>query len=446
MYKFPKNFYSDVRIEHIYRSHIRIEMGRLEEIKEANDSGAFIRLFDGKKWYYSSTTDLSSIDKELESLAALATPNPDVNNHPLVVRLQKNSGDCCRYNKNSVQNIPLSEKLALAREYAHVVENDEEINYWSANYSDSNITKEFSSSIGCNVKFDTQITGMRIGFKFGSGANGFSEMWCKAFTTYEELKGLQHLTKAHIEKARNFYKNAQTIPGGNYTVVLSPMAAGVFAHESFGHKSEADFMVGDEEMIKEWQLGKRVGSENLSILDDGNVLGSGYTPFDDEGNKACKTTLIEKGILRGRLHSAETAAALREDATGNARAMNFEYEPIVRMTCTYIDSDKKMTKEQLINGVKYGILIDTIKHGSGMSTFTIAPSMAFLIEDGKITKPVKFSVISGNVMKTLDQIDAVSDQLELLSFVGGGCGKMEQFPLPVGFGGPYVRVKEINVQ
>ena len=105
-----------------------------------------------------------------------------------------------------------------------------------------------------------------------------------------------------------------------------------------------------------------------------------------------------------------------------------------------------MTKEELIKGVKYGILIDTIKHGSGMSTFTIAPSMAFLIEDGKITKPVKFSVISGNVMKTLDQIDAVSDELELLSFVGGGCGKMEQFPLPVGFGGPYVRVKEINVQ
>ena len=446
MYKFPKDFYSDVRIEHIYSSHIRIEMGRLEEIKESNDSGAFIRLFDGKKWYYSSTTDLDSINEELANLASLATPNPNVNQHPLVVRLQKNSGDCGRFQKNNVKNIPLHDKLALAKEYVKVVENDPEINYWSANYSDSNLVKEFSSSIGCNVKFDTQISGMRIVFKFGSGADGFSEMWCKAFTSFEELKGLQNLTKEHIEKARSFYKNAHTIPGGNYTVVLSPMAAGVFAHESFGHKSEADFMVGDEEMIKEWQLGKRVGSEKLSILDDGNVVGSGYTPFDDEGNLACKTTLIEKGILKGRLHSAETAAALNEEATGNARAMNFEFEPIVRMTCTYIDADQKMTKEELIKGVKYGILIDTIKHGSGMSTFTIAPSMAFLIEDGKVTKPVKFSVISGNVMKTLDQIDAVSNELELLSFVGGGCGKMEQFPLPVGFGGPYVRVKEINVQ
>ena len=176
MYNFPKDFYSDVRIEHIYSSHIRIEMGRLEEIKESNDSGAFIRLFDGKKWYYSSTTDLDSINEELANLASLATPNPEVNKHPLVVRLQKNSGDCCRFQKNNVKNIPLHDKLALAKEYAKVVENDSEINFWSANYSDSNLVKEFSSSIGCNVKFDTQISGMRIGFKFGSGADGFSEM------------------------------------------------------------------------------------------------------------------------------------------------------------------------------------------------------------------------------------------------------------------------------
>ena len=81
-----------------------------------------------------------------------------------------------------------------------------------------------------------------------------------------------------------------------------------------------------------------------------------------------------------------------------------------------------------------------------MSTFTLAPSMAYLIENGKVTRPVRFSVISGNVMQTLDHIDAVSNELQILSFVGGGCGKMEQYPLPVSFGGPYVRVNQINVQ
>ena len=446
MINFPKNFYSDVRIEYNYSSNIRIEMGRLEEIKESTEVGAFIRLFDGKKWYYTSTTDLKSIDKELANLASFATPNPDINNHPVVIKFQKNTGDHCRFIKNSVKDISLHEKLALTKEFCKIVETDSEIKSWTVYYADSNTIKEFSSSIGCNIKFDIQKTGIVIDFRFGSGSNGFREVWQELSTSFENLNSLQNHAKKHIEKARNFYKNAQTIPGGDYTIVLSPKVAGVFAHESFGHNSEADKLLSDETMVKEWQLGKQVGSEKLSILDDGNIEGYGFTPFDDEGNKACKTTLIEKGILKGRLHNSETAAELNEEVTGNARALDFENIPIVRMTCTYIDSDPNMTKEDLIKGVKYGIFIDTCKHGTGSSTFTIAPSMAYLIEDGKITKPVKFSVITGNVLKTLNEIDAVSNKVELNTSVIGGCGKKGQFPLPVGHGGPYVRIKKINVQ
>ena len=92
MFNFPKNFYSDVRIEHNYSSKIRIKDGRLEEIKESTNIGAFIRLFDGKKWYYTSTTDLKSIDKELANLASFATPNPDINNHPVVLKFQNPHG------------------------------------------------------------------------------------------------------------------------------------------------------------------------------------------------------------------------------------------------------------------------------------------------------------------------------------------------------------------
>ncbi len=81
-----------------------------------------------------------------------------------------------------------------------------------------------------------------------------------------------------------------------------------------------------------------------------------------------------------------------------------------------------------------------------MSTFTMAPSLSYVIRDGKIAEPVNISVVTGNVFKTLSEIDGVSNELELLSFVTGGCGKMEQYPLPVGFGGPYVRVNNLNVQ
>lgn len=81
-----------------------------------------------------------------------------------------------------------------------------------------------------------------------------------------------------------------------------------------------------------------------------------------------------------------------------------------------------------------------------MSTFTLAPARAYKIENGQITKPVKVSVVTGNVFGTLAEVDAVSEEFELMSFVGGGCGKMEQWPLPVGFGGPYTRVKKLKVQ
>lgn len=174
-------------------------------------------------------------------------------------------------------------------------------------------------------------------------------------------------------------------------------------------------------------------------------MGSGFVPFDDEGTKSRKTYLIKNGILAGRLHSTTTAESLNEDLTGNARAINFEFEPIVRMTNTYIEPGDK-TKEELISEVKLGILVEDVNHGTGMSTFTIAPNISYMIRDGKIAEPVNISVITGDVMETLYEIDGISKELEILTFALGGCGKMEQFPLPVGIGGPYIRVKNLNVQ
>ena len=242
-----------------------------------------------------------------------------------------------------------------------------------------------------------------------------------------------------------FMRESVPVVAGKYPVVLSPEAAGVFAHESFGHKSESDFMLSDESMRQEWQIGKQVGSPILSIAECGEYPGSGYVPYDDEGTKARKNYLIQNGILAGRLHSGQTAAALEEGLTGNARAIDCTFEPIVRMTTTYIEPGDQ-TFEQLIAPIQKGYYIKTISHGSGMSTFTIAPRLAYEIENGHLGKPTQISVITGSVFETLGLIDGLSNELTLLSFVAGGCGKMEQMGLPVGFGGPCVRVSEMNVQ
>jgi len=262
---------------------------------------------------------------------------------------------------------------------------------------------------------------------------------------FSELTGFEHDLEEQLSANEEFLLNSEPVKAGKYSVIFAPLVTGVFVHECFGHKSESDFMIGDETTRKEWEIGKHIGSNELTIAESGSIIGNGFTPYDDEGNKATMTYLIKNGVLAGRLHSAESAADLGENVTGNARAKNFEYEPLVRMTTTYIDKGTK-TYDELIAETETGILLSTVMHGSGMSTFTIAPGRAYLIKNGKISKPVRVSVVTGNVFEALSDIDGISNKVEMFSFVGGGCGKMEQHSLPVGFGGPYIRVKNMNVQ
>lgn len=445
MFVFPKNLYADVRVEDVFETKIVFTLGNLDEQKVRKYKAAFIRVFDGNKWYYSSTSDVAAIQKEIDTLAQLASPNPGISNHPIVQKLEANRGDHTKFQAEAVSTVDSSTKLELLKSYFPVIANNQFIKMWKARYLDQHIVKEFYSSKGAQLRFDFQRAGISLEFNMAADERRFSERFQKASNCFGDLQGRHEECKAFVAKCEEFLLNYQPIKPGKYTAVLSPVVAGVFAHESFGHKSESDFMVGDETMKREWALGKKVGADILSIIDDGNKPGSGYVPFDDEGTKAGETYLIKDGQLTGRLHSAMTAAALEEGVTGNARAVNFEFEPIVRMTTTYIAPGQK-TKEELISEVKEGIFIETLKHGSGMSTFTIAPSLSYFIKDGKIAYPVNIAVITGNVFETLGEIDGLSDQLELTSFVTGGCGKMEQSSLPVGFGGPYVRVKNINAQ
>lgn len=445
MFIFPKNLYTDVRLEDASVSEITYQNGELMQNLKRNSKGGFIRIFDGKRWYYSSTTDIDNIQEEINNLALMATENEDIMNHPVVKKFETNTGEFFQFKENDILKISQEEKLELLKSYFPLVENREEIKMWKAIYIDRKTTKEFYSSKGANLKFDYQTCAVVYRYSLNIEGKTLNSSFDKTSTDFNELKRLHENIEKTLLRDIEYTRTAKPITPGKYTVIFAPVATGVFTHESFGHKSEADFMVGDEAMMKEWTIGKKVGADNLSIVDTGNVLGSGFIPFDDEGTKANKTYLIKDGILSGRLHSSVTAESLNEEVTGNARAKDFEFEPIVRMTTTYIEAGDK-TKEELISEVKEGILVEEINHGSGMSTFTIAPRISYMIRDGKIAEPVNIAVVSGNVMETLHNIDGISKEIELLSFSMGGCGKFEQWPLPVGFGGPYIRVNNITVQ
>jgi len=443
MFIYPKGFYIDVRIEDRFTTRITYKNGELQEQKVRSNKGAFIRVFDGTRWYYASLTDLDNIQNQIDTLASMANPNPDIENHPYVKMYEVNNEELIQYNENSLKDVPLNLKDALVKEISDLC-TDETIKMKNVFYVDDVTIKEIYTSKGTNIKFDKQTCGVGLQMQCTYKNNKNQFFSSNAKVTFSELKEDVPLYKKDIAKNVEFIKNAESFKPGEYPVLMGPIAAGVFTHESFGHKSESDFMVGDEAMRKEWTLGKQVGQSLLTIIDDGTIAGNGYVPFDDEGTKGRKTSIITNGILTDRLHSIATAAALKENPTGNARSINFEFEPIVRMTTTYIEKGTTPVKD-IIKGIKYGVFVDTIKHGSGMSTFTIAPSRAYKIENGEITTPINLSVITGNVFETLKIVDAVSEEFELLSFVGGGCGKMEQYPLPVGFGGPFTLVRKLNV-
>ena len=444
MYNFKKGYYADVRVEDRFTTNIRLQNGQLHEAKEMTEKKAFIRVFDGSMWYYTSTCDVDNIQAELDDLYRYAHANADIDNNPVVKLYEVNKDKKIVFENRCVKNVPFAEKLQLIQSTSERIQS-ELCTFKVAQYIDRYSLYNFYSSKGADITYDFQTCGVAYSMAFAKGEENMQEQLSKAETSFDKLAYSDSELAEFVKRCEDFITNAKPVVAGSYPVVLAPIVTGVFAHESFGHKSESDFMLGDESMIKEWALGKKVGSDILTIRETGVFEGNGYVPYDDEGTRATDTYLIKNGVLAGRLHSAETAAALGENLTGNARAINCDFEPIVRMTSTFVENGDS-TFDQLVAGIKHGYYIYTVKHGSGMSTFTIAPNIAYEIVDGKVAGPVKIAVITGNVFETLGLIDGVANDKKLLSFVTGGCGKMEQFPLNVGMGGPHIRVSKMNVQ
>ena len=445
MYKFADGLYTDVRVEERFTTSVSYRNGALEESKNSTVKKAFIRVYDGNMWYYASTYRTDAIQEEIDRLSEMATPDKHIAENPVVRRFQSNKATLIKFSGDNVKDIPIEKKRAYLEDLFPAMQSSPYVKMAVGIYAERYSLYEFYSSKGAEIKYDFQLCGAGVSLALANEKDNFSDALMSSADSFSKISLTKEKVKEFCAELEKFLLTAKPVQAGTYPVILSPMAAGVFAHESFGHKSEADFMLGDETMKKEWALGKKVGADILSIYDSGLEEGSGYVPFDDEGTRAEKTYLIKNGVLCGRLHSAQTAADLGEQTTGNARAIDCEFEPIVRMTSTVIEAGDTPV-EQLFARIKHGYFIKSYKHGSGMSTFTIAPARAYEIKDGKIGDPVKIAVISGNVFETLNLIDGLSDKAEIISSIFGGCGKNEQFPLSVSFGGPYVSVSEMNVQ
>ncbi|MBN1619343.1 TldD/PmbA family protein [candidate division WOR-3 bacterium] len=444
MLRFPKGVYSDVRTEHVSETKIVVKNGVTEELKKRTYKAAFIRLFDGHKWFLASIDDESGTQQELDGLYALAK-NSSPCRENIKGKYRINKGEFMTFSDDDISRVEIHDKENFLKIFLEVVSKNHLVKNWSGLYQDKRAVKKFMSTLGTDIVFDVQNCGIKLNFTMTQGANRLTENFSRGGNSFGELEKDPSELEKLFEDCSYYVNKVKPVKSGTYKVILSPFAAGIFAHESFGHKSEADFMLGDKKMAEEWQIGKKIASDSLSIVDDGGLRETGFTPYDDEGTPAQKTYLIKNGILSGRLHSVETAADLGEEPTGNARAVSYAFEPIVRMTNTYIEPGKTPKKE-LFKNAGEAILIQSVKHGSGLSTFTLAPNRSYLVSDGEIAQPVNVSVLTGNVFKTLSEIEDLSEEAKIFSSVGGGCGKNDQYPLPVSFGGPYTTVSKMNVQ
>jgi TldD protein len=237
---------------------------------------------------------------------------------------------------------------------------------------------------------------------------------------------------------------AETVVGGRYPVVLNPGLAGVFIHEAFGHLSESDFVYENPKAQEMMVLGRRFGSEILTVFDDGSAPGlRGAHKYDDEGTPTGRTDLIKEGVLVGRLHSRETAAKMGEKPTGNARATGYRYPPIVRMTNTAIEGGETPL-EEMMGEIDLGVYACNMFGGQTMlENFSFSSAYAYMIRDGQIAELVKDVILAGNLFTTLANIDAVGDDFEW-AHAGGSCGK-GQGGLPTTEGAPHIRIQDVVI-
>ncbi len=239
--------------------------------------------------------------------------------------------------------------------------------------------------------------------------------------------------------------NAKPAPAGSMTVVLGSGWPGILLHEAIGHGLEGDFNRKGSSAFS-GRIGQRVAADGVTVVDDGTIADRrGSLNIDDEGTPTQRTVLIENGILRGYMQDSMNARLMSMAPTGNARRESFAHLPMPRMTNTYMLAGDKDPAE-IIASVKNGLY--AVNFGGGQvditsGKFVFSAAEAYMIEDGKVTYPVKGATLIGNGPDVLTRVSMIGNDMRLDPGVGT-CGKEGQ-SVPVGVGQPTMRIDGLTV-
>ncbi|MGL4389215.1 MAG: TldD/PmbA family protein [Brevinema sp.] len=350
--------------------------------------------------------------------------------------------------ENQIQIDPQKLSLAEKHEFAQKVHEliaDPVFISTRVEFRNSTKNTSYVSSEGSEISQTKHFTGMSASVSMKDG-NTIQQAYFSEGTYggMENLNNIEEKAETIKKRVKELIK-APKIESGKYRVLLNQNLAGVFAHEAFGHMSEADFLAENPELLQKIALGTQIATEELNMTDDGRQdYLCGWCAYDDEGVAAQRRELIKDGQVNSYLQSRTTAHEMNMKATGNGRALNPFYMPIPRMTNTYIENGSR-SFDSLLEDLWDGIYAcDMIGGMTNLEMFTFSAAYAYRVEKGKIVGFVRDVVLSGNLFETMKNIIGIGNDLEHHGGLGG-CGKAGQNGLPVSTGSPHLLLDHIVI-
>ncbi len=413
--------------------------GKVQEITSGNNWGGCVRVLKNGAWGVSFTTNPAKMEYTAKSALKLAeTLNSDVKLADVETIQDKVRSKA----KLKLRDVSLDEKKEVMSDVEKAANLDGIVST-TVNYVDGEGASIFASSEGTLLQVEESRVALflnavaasdgiiQFGHKSTGGAAGFEVI---------QKEDLEKFGRTPAEKALRLL-NAELPPSGKFPVVMDPELTGVFIHEALGHASEADLILQNDSILK-GKIDTQIGSPIVTIVDDATMDAFGYYPYDSEGVKTSENILVKEGVLRSLLSSRETASQLNISPSGNARSVVGD-QPIVRMSNTYLKPGK-LEFEELVEDINSGIYLKGSRGGqvdTGKGVFQFNAAESFLIENGDVTAPLRDVSLSGNILEMLLKVDGVGSDFKMGV---GFCGKSGQ-TVPVGDGGPHVRVKEATV-
>ncbi len=437
--------FAEVFVEDRRSTGARLDDQKIEEFTAGRERGAGIRVVRGTSTGYAHTADLSEnglLDAAKAAAAAARGPEGETRVVALTRRTAIRPHEV-RELPETVEKLRKAEILRRADDAARSAGGA--IRQVSAGYGDSRRRVLIANSDGLLVEDDQ----VRTRFMVSAVAQGDSGLQTGyegpghtvGFELFDDIDPEDVARRAARRALRML--DARPAPSGKLPVVLRQGAGGVLFHEACGHGLEADLVNRDASVFR-GKVGTQVASPLVTLVDDGTFArGWGAFAVDDEGHPSKRNTLIEDGVLTDYMWDLLRARQDGRESSGNGRRETYQSLPMVRMTNTYLLAGSE-SPDEIIAQTPYGLYCAALGGGqvnTATGDFVFGVTEAYLIEDGRITEPVRAANLIGNGPETLLAIDAVGDDFDTWA---GTCGKDGQ-GVPVSAGQPTVRVREMTV-